>query len=227
MERNRRTVNTEAPPRRRYDSSRRREQAERTRREILDAARARFLDAGYAATTVAAIAGDVGVSVDTIYKAFGGKTGVLRAICQAALEGAGPVPARTRSDALQANERDPYLIVRGFGALSAEVSPRVSPLLLLLRDAAVGDAEAAELRADLERQRLERMTANARNLHRAGHLRPGLGVKEAAQIMWTYASPELYELLIVRQGWTPERLGTFVGDALVAALLPPERPRPK
>lgn len=225
MERKRRAVNPEVRPRRRYDSSRRQQHADRTRRDILDAARARFLELGYAATTVAAIAGDVGVSVDTIYKSFGGKTGVLRAICQESLAGAGPVPAYVRSDAMQATERDPYVIVRGFGTLTAEVSPRGSPLMLLLRDAAVSDADAAGLRDELDGHRLERMKHNAANLARASHLRPGLSVEEAAQIMWTLSSPELFELLVVRQGWSHERYGEFVGEALVAALLPPERKR--
>ena len=41
----------------------------------------------------------------------------------------------------------------------------------------------------------------------------------AGEILWAYSSPELYELLVLTRGWTPERYGTFVADALVAALL--------
>jgi hypothetical protein len=37
--------------------------------------------------------------------------------------------------------------------------------------------------------------------------------------MWTYGSPDLYELLVTGRGWSPERYGRFVGQALVAALL--------
>jgi len=210
-----------------YDSTRRRAKAARTRDDVLAAARRRFLEDGYVATTVAAIAGDAGTSVDTIYKAFGGKPGVLRAICDVALTGTGPVPAEERSDALQAGTRDPRVILRGFGRLTSEVSPLVSPLLLVLRDAAAVDADAAALRTDLDAQRLVRMTHNARNLAGAGHLRTDLSVEEAAQILWTYSSPELYELLVLRQAWSPEHLGRFVGEALIAALLGRERPRPK
>ena len=213
--------------RRKYDTTRRRAKAAQTREEILVAARRRFLGDGYVATTVAAIAGDAGTSVDTIYKTFGGKPGLLRAICDVALAGSGPVPAEERSDALQAGTRDPRVILRGFGRLTSEVSPLVSPLLLVLRDAAAIDTDAAALRAELDAQRLARMTHNAGNLAGAGHLRPDLSVEEAAQILWTYASPELYDLLVLRQGWSPEQLGRFVGEALVAALLPPERRRAK
>src|SRR5207302_10341463 len=90
-----------------YDSTRRRAQARQTREAIIDTARRLFLDDGFAPTTIAAIAAGAGVSVDTVYKAFGGKPGLVRAICQQALAGEQSVPAETRSDALQATEHDP------------------------------------------------------------------------------------------------------------------------
>src|SRR5947209_14360753 len=136
-------------PKRSYDSARRREQARQTRAAILDAARRRFLDDGFAPTTIAAIANDAQVSVDTIYKAFGGKPGVVNALCQQALAGEGPVPAEIRSDSLQAHERDPRRIIRGWGKLTAEIAPRVAPILLLVRAAATADPEMARLQSQL------------------------------------------------------------------------------
>jgi AcrR family transcriptional regulator len=218
MEQDRSRVNRKRP----YDAARRREQARRTREAILVVARRRFLEDGFAATTIAALAGEVGVSVDTIYKSFGGKPGLVSAICQQALAGAGSVPAEVRSDALQATERDPRKIIRGWGELTAEVAPRVAPILLLVRAAATADPEMARLRSELGAQRLERMTDNARNLADTGGLRYGVTVERAAEIMWTYSSPELYELLVLMRGWPLERYGTFVADAMLAALLAPE-----
>jgi AcrR family transcriptional regulator len=203
-----------------YDSTRRRAQARETREAILDAARRRFLDDGFASTTIGAIAGDVGVSVDTIYKGFGGKPGLVRAICEQALGGDGPVPAETRSDALQSTERDPRTILRGWGSLTTEVAPRVAPILLLIRDAATADPEMASLLAETDDQRLARMTHNAGNLARAGHLRDDLTVERAGEILWTYSSPQLYELLVVMRGWSLDEYGAFVADAMIAALLP-------
>src|SRR5260370_29798175 len=115
--------------RRGYDSSRRQEQAQQTRQAILDTARRRFLADGFVPTTIGAIADEVGVSVDTVYKTFGGKPGLVRAICQEGLAGQGPVPAEARSDALQATEQDPRAIIRGWGTLTTEVAPRVAPIL--------------------------------------------------------------------------------------------------
>jgi AcrR family transcriptional regulator len=210
---------------RRYDSTRRQEQARQTREAILDVARRRFLRDGFAGTTIAAIAGDAGVSVDTVYKTFGGKAGLVQAICENGLAGQGEVHAEARSDALQTTEPDPLKVMRGIGELAAEVAPRVAPIMLLIRDAAVTDTEMAALKAEFDDQRLERMTHNARNLADAGHLRPGLSTDDAGEIMWTYSSPELYELLIIKRGWSEERYGAFTAAALAAALLPPDIPR--
>jgi AcrR family transcriptional regulator len=211
-------------PRRRYDSARRAEQARQTRAAIIEAAQRLFLHGGFAATTIAAVAAEAQVSAETIYKAFGGKPGLVRAICDAALAGAGPVPAETRSDQLQLHEPDPRKIVRGWGQLTAEVAPRIAPIMLLVRSAAAADPEMAGLLAEISTARLSRMTRNARNLAVAGHLRHDITVEQAGEVMWTYSSPELYELLVITRGWPPERYGAFLAEAMIAALLPPDPP---
>jgi AcrR family transcriptional regulator len=216
----------------RYDSTRRREQARATRAAILDAARRRFLDEGFAATTVASLAADAGVSVDTIYKSYGGKAGLVRAIHEQALAGEGPVHAEARSDALQRAERDPLAIIRAFGDFVIEIAPRTAPIMLLIRDAAISDPEMAELQAELDAERLRRMIHNAENLRNAGHLRADLSVEAAGEIGWLYTAPQLYELLVIKRGWSIQRFGAFVGDALAAAYLSPDvvvpgTPRPK
>ena len=204
---------------RRYDSSRRREQARLNREAIVAAARQRFLDDGFTATTIATIATDAGATADTIYKSFGGKAGLLRAMCEDALKGEGPIPAEQRSDAMQASETDPRRILRGLGTLTAEVAPRINPLLLLLSTAAEADSAMAQLRADFDAARLARMTHVAQILASKTQLRAGVSVEEAAEIMWAYSSPELYGLLVLTRGWDRERYGEFVGESLVDALL--------
>jgi hypothetical protein len=79
----------------------------------------------------------------------------------------------------------------------------------------------ADLRADIDASRLRRMTRNASRLHQAGHLRAGMTADQAREIMWTYSSPELYELLVLRRRWPPDQYGAFIAEALIAALLPP------
>lgn len=218
MEQKSSPVNT----RRRYDSSGRRERARQTRDQIVDAARELFLADGYAATTVAAIAAAARVSVETIYKGFGGKPGLVRAIAERGLAGQGPVPAEQRSDHIRDTEPDPRRILAAWGTFTAEIAPRVAPILMLARDAAASDPEVALTLEQISAARLDRMALNARGLFEAGHLRPEITPGEAADTMWTYSSPELYELLVLRRGWSADRYGRFVGQALIAALLPSE-----
>jgi hypothetical protein len=82
----------------------------------------------------------------------------------------------------------------------------------LARDAAATDPQMAAVLEDINRQRLERMTVNARGLHEAGHLRANISTEQAADMMWTYSSPELYDLLVLQRGWSPRRFGSFVAE---------------
>jgi AcrR family transcriptional regulator len=211
-------------PKRPYDRRRREEQARRTRDRVLGSAEQLFRRDGYGPTTITAIADDAGVSVDTIYKSFGGKAGLVRAIFRRALEGQGPVPAEQRSDELQARERDARKIIRAWGTFTTELAPRAVPIVLLLRAAASTDPEAQALLAEIDADRLRRMTENARRLHDTGRLRPGVTVAQTADILWTYSSPELYELLVLRRGMPLPQYGRFIADAMIHALLPPHRP---
>jgi AcrR family transcriptional regulator len=186
----------------------------------VEVARRLFLADGYTRTTVSAIAEAAGVSVETVYKAFGGKAGVVRAIWAKSLEGGGQVPAEQRSDEMQAAERDPRQVIRNWGRLIVEVAPLVAPILLLTRSAAGSDPQMAKLLADADEQRLSRMERNARTLHERGNLRPDMTLDEARDILWIYSSPELFELLVIRKGWSVERFASFAADQLIAALLP-------
>lgn len=201
-----------------YDASGRQERARRQRQATLERAQELFLDQGYTATTVESIAQAAGVSVATIYKTYGGKAGLVRDLCTQALAGTGPVPAEQRSDALRIGD-DPRTVVEGWGGLVADVSPRVSPLLLLLRAAAATDLDAAALYAELDQARLDRMADNAQHLASRARLRAGLGVTEARDVLWLCSSPELYELLVQQRGWTPRQLGAFVVNTITGTLL--------
>ena len=70
-------------PRRPYESRRRREQAEQTRQVILAAAGSLFRERGYGGTAMTAIAEEAGVVVETIYRNFGSKRALFRAVIEA------------------------------------------------------------------------------------------------------------------------------------------------
>jgi len=205
--------------RRAYNSDRRRQRSRDTHAALLDVARTRFLEHGYSATTIDSIAADADVSAATIFKTYASKAGLVRALCERALGGRGSVAAEQRSDALQANESDPRKIIAGWGRLTAEVAPRIAPLLLLLRDAANGDPAAAALLAELDQERHARMKHNARSLVLGGHTRRAIDLSKAADVLWTYSSPELYDLLVRRRNWTLRRYSAFIAEAIANALL--------
>jgi AcrR family transcriptional regulator len=208
--------------RRPYDASGRQLQAQRTRRAVIDSARRLFLERGFAATTMPAVAQAAGVSVQTVYKVFGTKARLAKAVFDVAMAGDDepvvmldrPLLARARA------EPDAHRKLQLYGDFLAEVAPRHVPIQLVIRDAAATDPEANVVWAELQAERLRGMTMFARALHAGGHLRPGLSTSEARDVLWTYNSAEVFQLLVVERGWSPRRYGRWVADALKAALLP-------
>ncbi|MFB0838918.1 MULTISPECIES: TetR/AcrR family transcriptional regulator [unclassified Arthrobacter] len=211
-----------APPRpRSYDARRRQEAAEESRKRVLAQSRELFLAHGYGRTTIAAIAHAAGVSKESVYKGFGGKPGLVRAIYAQSLLGAGGPPAEERSDRAQATVTDPRELMEQFGRFIAEVSPLGSPVYLLIRDAAAsGDQDMAALLRDVDDERYQRMLHNAHQVLGRGFLRPGLTAEEVADVFFMSTSAELYETLVLKRGWTAERFGVFMARTLGANLLP-------
>ena len=90
-----------------YDASRRREQARERRRAVVLVARELFERDGFRATTIAAIAAHAGVSAESIYKGFGSKAAVAKAVFDVAIAGDDePVPVAARP-AAQAMRDEP------------------------------------------------------------------------------------------------------------------------
>jgi AcrR family transcriptional regulator len=203
---------------RRYDASRRRLKAEQRQRAVLEAAQELFFSRGYAATTITDIAEAAAVSPETVYKRFGGKPGLVRELRTHALLGAGPVPAEDRSDQLR-DLTDPRDVIRGWAKLAGEVAPRVAPILGLVREAALLDPSVRELADELDADRLRRMRTNARFLADAGHLRRGVSLTQATDVLFAVSSQEMYDLLVVQRGWSLRRYAGFVATTIENALL--------
>lgn len=69
-----------------------------------------------------------------------------------------------------------------------------------------------------ERQRRERMRHDARRLHAAGRRKPRLDLEWTTDVLWTFSSVELYELLVVKCGWSIDRCGTFAAESMISAV---------
>jgi AcrR family transcriptional regulator len=207
--------------RRTYDSSRRQEQARQARARVLAAARHRFLAEGYRATALPAVAADAGVSVESIYKAFRNKAGVLKAVFDIAVAGDDePVAIMDRSWVAAINaEPDIARKLRLYSDHLVASMPRTAPILLLARAAATLDADVAVVWQQLQDERLVGMTAFAGHLAGTGLLGVELTQDDVRDVLWTFNSVSIYELLVLERGWAPDRYGRFVADALTGALI--------
>jgi AcrR family transcriptional regulator len=213
--------------RRAYDGTARRARAAERRELVLTIARRRFLEQGYARTSLSELAKEAGVSTEYLHKTFDGKAGLVRVIYEGSLLGSGPIPAPQRSDEAQAQETDGRALMHRFGAFMAEVSPLGTPLHVLIRDAAAsGDASMIALLDEIERARYERMLHNARQVEARGFLRPGVTAERAAEVFWALTASGLYESLVMKRGWSGDEFASFVGEALAGALVAAQEPGP-
>jgi len=194
----------------------------RTRAAVIEAARTLFVERGYAATTIEAISEVSDTPQATIYRLFGSKLGIVKAVIDVSVVGDDEAVAmadRPQVRGLLA-EPDPRDRLARFAAVLRDLMARAAPVHRLLADAARSDPDAAALLADIARQRQDGQRRVARSLARAGALRPGLRERDAADIIHALASPEVYGLLVLDRGWTGERyenwMAAILGDQLLA-----------
>ncbi len=212
-------------PRRRYNSPRRRAQAAQTRRDIVTAASVLFRERGYVGTTMPTIAEESGVVVETIYRTFGSKAAVIKAVVEAAVAGGearADVPVERRP-AIRAviEEHDPRRQIELYVATQPGIHSRSGPLLRAIRDAIGTDPELASLWRELEDTRLAGQARFAGLLADRSALRPGLSVDDAKDFIWTLCSLAVYESLVIDRGWTPEHYESWLARVLIDELLQP------
>lgn len=212
------------PPRRRYESRRRQEQSAQTRRDIVTAAGKLFRDRGYTATSIPLIASEAGVAVETIYRGFGSKAGLFRAVIEAVLAGGAgraevPVEARPAIRAV-IEEPDPRRQVLLYAATQPGIHRRSGSLLRALQGALATDPDLRDLWDQMEAWRLEGQGRFVAMLADRGRLRAGLSFEAARDVVWTLCSLAVHDLLVVNRGWTPERYQEWLAAALVRELLP-------
>jgi AcrR family transcriptional regulator len=207
--------------RRAYDSPRRRDQALATRRAILEAARGLFVDDGYVATTIEAIASRAGVSPETIYATFGNKRSLLSQVIDVSIAGDdAPVPVMERSWVREMrDEPDPQRRLRILARNGRSILERTTPIYEVLRGAAPADAEISALWERNKAQRFAGQRELLRVLAAGGALREGLTARAAADILFAIGSPETYRLLVGDRGWSADRFEHWYADTLARLLL--------
>lgn len=206
--------------RRTYDSTGRRAQAAATRRAVLQAARLLLTTRGYARTSVADVAREARVSIDTVYASVGRKPELLLAVHDMLLGSSDdPVPAEARDyvrriqEAPSAEEK-----IRVYAVALADVLPKTAPLDLALREAGSTESACRELRSSIAERRRANMLRFAADLRRTGRLRPDLDDRQVADVVWSMNSPEYFRLL-VEAGYTARQYADLVTDVWTRTLL--------
>lgn len=205
-------------PRRQYDTTYRREQgraqSQSTRDRVAAAARRRFAADGYAATTMAAIALEAGVAVQTVYAHFSSKREVLEAIMHG-------VQAESHLAALEETyraARDWQTRLRTGLAFLRTYMERAADVDRIVRGAATAEPDLAVLRLNSEQGRRYEASQAAAALGAEGALQPGMSEREAADILYLLAAPEVFETLVETCGWTPDEYEKWLGMASEALL---------
>ncbi|GIE94908.1 TetR family transcriptional regulator [Paractinoplanes rishiriensis] len=207
---------------RRYVSPRRQEQARQTRRAILDAAAKLFVDPGYAATPLTAVAAEAGVAVQTLYAVFGNKRQLLSDLVDVTLVG--------DDERITMAERSFVADIRALTGLRAkltryarhltETHARQVHVMLALAGAATADADAAAIwRKNLEDRR-RGMAMFAVDLAATGEVR--VSQERAADVLWLAQDIRNYDWLVRERGWPVERFERWFVDSVAAVLSAPD-----
>jgi AcrR family transcriptional regulator len=204
-----------------YQSRLRTEQAAATRELVLDAATRLFVERGYAATSIDAIAEAAGVGRSTVFAAAGGKSWLLKTAYDRAIVGDDePVPLLQRPAARKLFQlTDPAEIVAGHARIVAEAAERVSAICEAIHSAAGCDPEVDDLWKEIGQQRLIGARAFAALIDEKGGLRRGMDVDEARDIIWIFNDPTLHHALVRLRGWTQNQYQRWLTDNLQRQLL--------
>ncbi|MBF6318162.1 TetR/AcrR family transcriptional regulator [Nocardia cyriacigeorgica] len=202
------------PERRRYESLRRQAQADRTRSDIAEAAARLFTTKGWAATSVRDVAQAAGVSVPTVYSAYGNKTGLVWALVNAA-DLAADLPQQLAELEARADPAGQLAAMAGYDRRLFE---RAGNLIELVREAGRTEPELADV---YERARTlgDRTRVEVFSSWPDATLRPGLDIATATDIYAALCSIDVYTTCTVERGWPPERVERWWSEALARELL--------
>lgn len=213
-------------PKRPYDARRRRERAaeerSETRRRVVDAARDLFLHRGYVATTMADIAREAGVALQSVYTAGKSKAELLHLVTDVAVAGDDQEVMLVDRPAFAAigDELDPVRQVGMIAELIAATMERLAPVWLTYREAAAVDPKAAANLVVAHRRRHETFRTMARLIPQQ-HLRHDHD--RSADTAWAVGSIDVFLLLRTVLEWDADRYALWLRDTLIDQLVAPPR----
>jgi AcrR family transcriptional regulator len=208
-------MNKSKAKKRTYLSPGRAEAAEERRASILASAKALFGRRGIDAITIAEIAEKSGVAGSTVYAIFKSKEGILRALMEQSLFSERFQSARQ----VLADVSDPVEMIALTSRVSRAIYESESSDLGPLRNVSGFSPALRKIEEEFERTRYRMQEERLRRLFEAGRAKSGIGFDEARRVMWMYTSREIYRMLVIEGGWTPDRYQEWLSQTLVAALV--------
>jgi AcrR family transcriptional regulator len=201
---------------RRYEQRARAEEAEKTRQRIVDAVLERLRAAPAEPIAIDRIAAMAGVARSTVYAIFGSRAGLFDAVGAHLQERTGYARLVAAS-----HQDDARAALRGGLRAASEMLAADRDTWRALRSMAQLDQEAVGGSVQRwEDERAAAMTRIAQQLHEQGHLRPGVSVEEANDVLWVITSFESFDLLYTGRGLpldaVVERLAETAERALIA-----------
>jgi len=206
-------------------STSRADKARQTRRRLLGAARNRFIERGYAATTMEQIASDAGVAVQTVYYTFGTKGRLLTEVVDLTAagtdEGVPPMQRAWAQEMLATHSAQRAL------ALAVEhgtaIYDRVAHLWPSVNAAAAMDADVATYWRAVNTGRRNGQAALVARLRELDSLRQDLSDSKAADLLVFLAGHAPYIGLVVDAGWSSKEYRVWLFETLKRQLLASQR----
>ncbi|TQJ35635.1 helix-turn-helix domain-containing protein [Arthrobacter sp. SLBN-122] len=204
---------------RQYDSRRRQEQAAETRRSIIAAANELFIAQGYGQTTIKQVAERAGVSVETVYAAFGTKASLLRHVWYVDFRGDEADVTLYDREEMQSILAEPDLPnrIRRHAVFVTASNRRIFPLLDALAGAAASEPDAAAMLAEWTDRRLDVATRYAHAAAATGQL--GVSEEECRDVVYATMDGTLWAQLVGQRGWNDERFSDWLAATWIAALV--------
>jgi AcrR family transcriptional regulator len=206
-----------------YTSRLRAQKAEQTRQAILATALDLFAKRGYGRVSVATVAAEAEVALNTVYSSIGGKPALILAIAKETA--ADEQSDRTLQQVLATDDSREILRLTAVG--TGEVIERHSKTLAVLMDARNSDAAVAKAADYALGHYREVLDAIADRLFELGELRTGMDRQEARDVVWFYFGAAAWST-VSEMGWPYNKATAWLEAQASTALLAPRRPaRPR
>lgn len=203
-------VNNESPARR---PTLREERAAVTRRRILEAARHRFFEHGYAATTLQAVATEAGVAVQTVYAVFGSKAAILAELRALVVN----LPEADDEARAAMAEPTPEGRLTRFARSIRYRWELAGDIVRVHQDAVRADPSLRPGIAAADGRRHAGIAAFVRSI--GSDLGAPIDVDRSIGVVNALTLYAVYEELVLVQGWTPDAFEAWLAESLVAGVV--------